>query len=142
MTATSIIPCIGYKDAATAIEWLCNAFGFEKHLIVQGDNGIVAHAELKLGNVMIMTGSQKHDSAYSKLTKHPSDVGNFVTQSPYIVLDDKDIVTHYETAKNYGAEIILELKSEDYGGKNYSCYDIEGHLWNFGSYDPWKSEIT
>ena len=37
-------------------------------------------------------------------------------------------------------KIVIELKAEDYGGKNYSCYDPEGHLWNFGSYDPWKTE--
>ena len=140
MNAKSIIPCIGYKDATAAIEWLCNAFGFEKHLIVPGENGIIAHAELTLGNIMIMTGSQQHDSEYSNLTRHPADMGNFETQSPYIVLDDKDIKTHYETAKKHGAKIVIELKAEDYGGKNYSCYDIEGHLWNFGSYDPWKTE--
>lgn len=71
MKATSSIPCIGYKDAATAIEWLCDAFGFQKHLIVPGENGIITHAELKLGNVMIMTGSSQHEGEYSKLTKHP-----------------------------------------------------------------------
>ena len=25
----------------------------------------------------------------------------------------------------------------DYGGRGYSCLDPEGHLWNFGTYDPW-----
>ncbi len=25
----------------------------------------------------------------------------------------------------------------DYGGRNYTCVDPEGNLWNFGSYDPW-----
>ncbi len=31
----------------------------------------------------------------------------------------------------------MPLKEEDYGGKNYSCWDPEGHLWSFGSYNPW-----
>jgi len=38
-----------------------------------------------------------------------------------------------------GAEIVIEIKDEDYGGRDYSCRDPEGHVWNFGSYDPWAS---
>jgi uncharacterized glyoxalase superfamily protein PhnB len=140
MKATSIIPSILYKDATAAIDWLCNAFGFEKHLIVPGEDGIIVHAQLTLGDVMIMTGSAHWQSEYTKLIKQPADVGNFETQSPYIVLAGEDIEEHYKKAKEHGAKIAIELKSEDYGGKNYSCYDPEGHLWNFGSYDPWKVE--
>ena len=132
MKAKSIIPSILYKDATIAIEWLCTAFGFEKHLIV--------HAQLTLGNIMIMTGSSQRLSEYSKLIRQPSDIGNFETQSPYIVLEENDIEAHYKKAKEQGAKIVIELKSEDYSGKNYSCYDIEGHLWNFGSYDSWNTE--
>jgi len=134
MKAKSIIPCLTYKDAQSAIEWLCNAFGFEKHQVYAKDNGIVEHAELKLGGAMIMLGSEKRDSPYGKLIRHPGDIDGFETQSPYVVVDD--IERHYERAKEHGARIALDLKMESYG-KNYSCYDIEGHLWNFGSYDPW-----
>ena len=140
MKATAIIPSILYKDATAAIEWLCNAFGFEKHMIVPGENGIIVHAQLTLGDIMIMTGSVQQQSEYSKLIRQPDEVGNIETQSPYIVLDEKDIDAHYEKAKKHGAKIVIELRAEDYGGKNYSCYDPEGHLWNFGSYDPWKTE--
>ena len=38
-----------------------------------------------------------------------------------------------------GAEIVIEIKDEDYGGRDYSCRDPEGHVWNFGSYDPWAA---
>ncbi len=140
MTTKSIIPSINYKNAITAIEWLCNAFGFQKHLIVPNAEGKIIHAELTLDNIMIMVGSTDSGTEFSKLIKHPSDIGGFETQSPYIVLDDKEIDEHYKRAKKYGAKIIVELKEEDYGGKNYSCYDLEGHLWNFGSYDPWNTK--
>ena len=43
----------------------------------------------------------------------------------------------YKNARAAGATIAMPLKAEDYGGKNYSCRDVEGYLWNFGSYDPW-----
>ena len=60
MEATAIIPYLGYKNAPKAIEWLCNAFGFEVHLVVPADNGLIVHAELKLDKVMIMLGSAEH----------------------------------------------------------------------------------
>ena len=140
MTSKSIIPCLNYKNATNAIEWLCNAFGFQKHLIVPNADGKIIHAELTLDNIMIMVGSSDSGTEFSKLIKHPSDIGGFQTQCPYIILDDKEIDEHYKTAKKNGAKIIVELKEEDYEGKNYSCYDLEGHLWSFGSYDPWNTK--
>jgi uncharacterized glyoxalase superfamily protein PhnB len=52
--------CLRYRDAQAAIEWLCRAFGFEKHLVVPGEGGTIAHAELSFGNGMIMLGSVKN----------------------------------------------------------------------------------
>jgi uncharacterized glyoxalase superfamily protein PhnB len=33
----------------------------------------------------------------------------------------------------------LDLKTQDYGGRDYTCRDLEGHVWTFGTYDPWAS---
>ncbi len=131
-----IIPCLTYANAPLAIDWLCKTFGFEKHMVVPGEGGKIIHAELKLGNAMIMVGSCDNGTAFSKLVKRPSELGGIETQSPYIVLDDTEIDNHYANSKSNGAKIVIELKAEYYGGKNYSCYDLEGHLWSFGSYDP------
>ena len=56
-----IIPTLRYSDAAVAIDWLCNAFAFEKHLVVPDDDGGVAHAQLTFGNGMIMLSSVRSD---------------------------------------------------------------------------------
>ncbi len=58
------------------------------------------------------------------------------TQSPYVVVPDADEV--YQRAKGNGAEIVIDIKDEDYGGRGFSCRDPEGHLWNIGTYDPWR----
>jgi hypothetical protein len=60
-TTSTVIPAMRYRDANAAIEWLCKAFGFEKHLVVPGENGTVAHAQLAFGNGMIMLGSARED---------------------------------------------------------------------------------
>lgn len=133
MTGGVVIPTMRYRDAAAAIDWLCRAFGFSRHLVVPAGDGGVAHAQLTLGNGMIMLGDAR-DDAFGALQAPPAP-GAPVTQSPYIVVDDPD--AHYARAKAAGAEIVTEIADQDYGGRLYAARDPEGFLWNFGSYDPW-----
>ena len=135
-TRATVIPALRYRRAEAAIEWLCRAFGFERQLVVPGPNGGIAHAQLVFGNGMIMLGSAA-DTEFGKLMKQPDEIGGCETQSPYVIVADADAV--YARAKAAGAEIVLDIKDEDYGGRGFSCRDLEGHLWNFGTYDPWAS---
>ena len=83
-TQATVISCLRYRDAPAAIEWLCNTFGFEKHLVVPNADGTIAHAQLSFGNGMIMLGSVQKD--------------------------------------------------DDYGGRGFSCLELESHLWKFDTY--------
>jgi uncharacterized glyoxalase superfamily protein PhnB len=135
-TKATVIPCLRYRDAPAAIEWLCSTFGFEKGVVVPNEDGTIAHAQLAFGNGMIMLGSvHKTPTAFSVLMKQPSEIGLAETQSPYLVAADADVI--YERAKAAGAEIVIEIKDEDYGGRGFTCRDLEGHLWTIGTYDPW-----
>ena len=129
-----IIPTMRYKDARTAIDWLCKAFGFEKHLIVHGENNTIAHAQLTYGNSMIMLSSE-NENDYGKLVKTPESLNGNNTQAPYIIVEEID--EHYERAVAAGAQILIDIKDEDYGGRGFTCKDTEGYIWSFGSYDPW-----
>ena len=132
----TVIPCLRYRDAPKAIEWLCSVFGFEKHLVVPNEDGSIAHAQLSLGNGMVMLGSvTKAENEFGQLTAQPDETGGKETQSPYLVVSDPDAL--YQRAKAAGAKIEIDIKDEDYGGRGFSCRDLEGHLWNVGSYDPW-----
>lgn len=133
-TKATVIPTLRYRNAPAAIEWLCNTFGFEKHLVVPGDDGTIAHAELSFGNGMVMLGSVT-DSEFGRLIKQPDEIGGAETQSAYVIVTDADVI--YKRARGAGAEVVMEIKDEDYGGRGFSCRDLEGHLWNFGTYDPW-----
>ena len=134
---STIIPTLRYRDAASMIPWLCSVFGFERHLIVEQD-GVIEHAQLTLGQSMIMIGSDTSDE-FSKWQKSPAKLGG-TTQSPYIVVGDADAVL--ERAVAHGAEITMPIKDEDYGGRGFSCRDPEGHLWNVGTYNPWSPPRT
>ena len=135
-TRSSVIPVLRYRDASAAIEWLCEAFGFEKNLVVPNEDATIAHAQLSFGNGMIMLGSvPKNETDFGRLMKQPDEIGGAETQSAYVVVEDADAA--YARAKAAGARIVVEIKDEDYGGRGFSCYDLEGHLWSFGTYDPW-----
>ena len=133
----SIIPTLRYHDAAAAIDWLCTAFGFRRHLVVPAEDGKIAHAQLVLGNGMIMLGSIRNDE-FGKLQQPLASPDAAVSQSPYVIVSDVD--AHHDAAMAAGAQVVMALRDEDYGGRGYSCRDPEGNLWNFGSYDPWADE--
>ena len=94
----------------------------------------VMHAELALGNGMVMLGSVT-DTAYGESIRQPDEIGGKETQSPYLVVADADAV--HARAKKAGFEMVIDIKDEDYGGRGFTCRDLEGHLWNVGTYDPW-----
>ncbi|WP_422079910.1 VOC family protein [Ulvibacterium sp.] len=132
-----IIPTMRYKNALEAMEWLCKAFGFKKHFVLPGENETIVHAQLSFGNAMIMLGSV-NDDEYGKMFGTPEDLNGLNTQAPYIIVEEIDL--HYKNAVAEGAEIVMDIRDEDYGGRGYSCRDREGHVWNFGSYDPWAGD--
>jgi uncharacterized glyoxalase superfamily protein PhnB len=128
---------MAYRNAPAAIEWLCRTFGFEKQVVYPADDGTIAHAQLTFGSGMIMCGTKK-DTPFGKLIKQPDEIDGCETQCAYVVVDDADAL--YERVKAAGAEIVLDLKSQDYGSRDFTCRDLEGHIWNFGTYDPWAHD--
>ena len=128
----SMFPCLFYRDANAAINWLVDVFGFEKVMVVPGDDGTVAHSELKLGDGMIMVGTAGRGITASA---SPQDTGR-VTASTYVYVADDALERHYQRAQAGGAEIVREYERHDYGGAGYSARDLEGQEWSFGSYMP------
>jgi len=138
MAATSSpATAVRYRDVAAAIEWLCRAFGFEKQTVVAGEDGTIDYAQLTCGQAMLMLAPVR-DTPLDKLMKQPDEIGGAATQSTYLVVIDAD--THHARAKAAGAEIVLDLQDDDFGGRGYTCRDPEGHIWMFGTYDPWQGE--
>ena len=135
-TSVNVIPSLRYADAAKAIDWLCDAFAFERHLVVPGEDGAIAHAQLSFGNGMLMLGSGGHHGRpFDDLVQPAKARDTIRTSSLYVIV--KDVDAHCTRARAAGAEIMDEPRDEDYGGRGYTCRDIEGNVWTFGSYDPY-----
>jgi uncharacterized glyoxalase superfamily protein PhnB len=125
---------IYYRDAAAMIDWLCDAFGFEVRLKVEGEAGRVEHSELTFGpDGMVMVGSEKTGPLRRFETDLVSPLaagGN--TQTLMLYVDDVD--AHCTRARARGARIVAEPQLHDYGDdywvdRSYGCVDPEGHLW-------------
>jgi uncharacterized glyoxalase superfamily protein PhnB len=125
---------LSYRDAAKAIDWLCEAFGFELRLKVEGEGGTVEHSELTYGEGVIMVGNERKAGAKARFgteTLSPLSAGG-VTQSLMIYVDDVD--AHCARARQAGARIVSEPALHDYGDdywadRSYGALDPEGHLW-------------
>jgi uncharacterized glyoxalase superfamily protein PhnB len=139
----NIYPALGYRDAKAAIQWLCDAFGFEERAVHPGDDGReVAHAELSLGPGIIMLGSQRDgapaagDVTSRAITSAPNGELDFARIPFTIYVAVEDVDAHHERASRAGAEIVRELNDTDYGSREYAARDLEGNVWSFGTYRP------
>ncbi|MDR3793524.1 MAG: VOC family protein [Terracidiphilus sp.] len=126
-----------YHDAHGAIEWLVRVFGFERHAVYEAPNGSIAHAQLTLGNGMIMLGSAR-DDAYGKRFKTPRELDGVETRSQYILVADADAAFARATAA--GAEVVRALYDTAYDSREFTVRDPEGYTWTAGTYDPWASQ--
>ncbi len=127
---------MSYRNAPEAIDWLCRVFGFERRAVYPGPNNTIMHAELTLGSGMLMIGSHKDDED-PRFLKHPDEIGGAETRGANLVVNDADEV--YMRAKAAGAEILSGIEAKPYGGRAFSCRDLEGRIWNVGTYNPWQA---
>jgi uncharacterized glyoxalase superfamily protein PhnB len=131
--APRLYPALRYRNAASMIDWLGEAFGFSVRARY-GEGDVVHHAELIFGSSMIMLGTAR-DDAYGKTVGAPGSGGG---KSIYVAVDDADAA--YVRAKKAGAEILEELTDRDYGSREFICRDPEGNVWSFGTYWPNANE--
>jgi uncharacterized glyoxalase superfamily protein PhnB len=84
---------------------------------------------------MIMLGDNR-EGPFGRLMKHPREIDGCETQAPYVIVADADEI--YARVVKAGCEILVAIKDESYGGRGFMCRDLEGHVWSFGTYDPWN----
>jgi uncharacterized glyoxalase superfamily protein PhnB len=111
-----------YKNPLAALDWLENAFGFERTMVITGNDGRLAHSEMHFGNSYLMIGSE-----WAEHTASPASVGGKNTQCVHVQLED-GIDAHCAHAR----AAVREPEDQFYGDRVYAARDPEGHVWSFG----------
>ena len=113
----SVVPCLDYEDVARAIAWLCGAFGFTERLRTPpGPDGSIHHAQLAVGTGSII------------LTTGPTAPAGF-GESMLVHIEDAD--AHCERARKFGARIVMEPGTKEFGERQYAAEDFAGNRWAF-----------
>ena len=124
MEHPTVFPTLSYDDGDAALDFLTDAFGAEHHAVYRDNAGTVSHAEIRLGNGIVMFGASRADARATRGS------GGGI----YVVVTDPD--AHCARARGAGAEIVRDLHDEPYGSREYSARDGEGNMWHFGTYQP------
>jgi uncharacterized glyoxalase superfamily protein PhnB len=132
MTPSNLFAALRFRDADAALEWLARAFGTREHAVHRDGEGRVVHAELLLGEGILMLGPADFENGW---LGGSSGNPRASTVSIYAVVPDPD--AHHARAAAAGAEIVRALQDTPYGSREYSARDLEGNLWSFGTYDPY-----
>jgi uncharacterized glyoxalase superfamily protein PhnB len=130
MSTQNIFPALRYRDADAALAWLTEAFGIEERDVYRDGEGRIRHAELKLGDGLIMFGSCDEGGFLGGSSPDP----RAGTISLYTAVRDPDAI--HARATQAGAEVVRELTDTAYGSREFSVRDLEGNLWSFGTYNP------
>ncbi len=134
--AQRIVPMIAYEDAAAAIDWLSEAFGFTERAEHRytDENGVVGHAELELGGEIVMLATPNRDYQGPRRHRQECEAANRWLDNPWVVdgvlvtVDDLD--AHHARAVSAGATVIRPLEDGPVG-RLYTAEDPEGHRWMF-----------
>ncbi len=128
-----ISQAVFYPDAATAIDWLRDAFGFAVERVVRDDAGRIKNSELTLpgGKLLVADTDRARGQA---IDRAPEQVDGCNTQNLFVYVDD--VEAHLARARAAGARITKEPTVSDYGDDywadiGYECFDAGGHRWWF-----------
>lgn len=121
-----VAPALTVRDAAGAIEFYKNIFGaVETMRLIDGD-GRIAHAELKVGNGLIMLSDEFPDWG----NKGPEAVGGTPVRL-HLYVEDVDAVV--ERAVESGAQVLMPVEDQFYGDRAGRIADPFGHIWMLAS---------
>lgn len=134
-----IMPSLRYDDVGRALTWLGDAFGLTEYLRWSSPDGVVQHAEMRIGDGFIELASATEEQP------SPRSLGR-VSSALVVLVDDVD--EHYERAVTAGATVLAPLEDKPWGLRQYTVLDQEGHRWEFSQQvrrvapNEWGAELA
>jgi PhnB protein len=126
---------LAYEDPAAALDWLGQAFGFRETTRYTEPDGRITHAEMEMGDAVIMLANPTPDYQGPKRHRESCEAARRWSDNPYVIdgvlvyVDDVD--EHFARAKQAGATVLSEPEDQEFGERHYRAEDLEGHRWMF-----------
>ena len=122
-----VTPYLHVDGAAEAIDFYTRVLGATERGRIPAPGGKIGHAELELGNSMIMLADEFPDMG----ARGPRSVGGTPVQ---IMVYVEDVDTVYDRAISAGAKPLQPVQNQFYGDRSGTFEDPWGHQWNVASH--------
>jgi uncharacterized glyoxalase superfamily protein PhnB len=126
MPAAGVMPVLVYNDVPGACGWLCRVFGFRERWRAGNHR-----AQLEIDGGALVLGEARTGASgepEAGMTFAPEPEGRI---SHSVMVRVADIESHFEQARDCGAEILQSPRDFPYGERQYNPVDIGGHHWTF-----------
>ncbi len=123
----TLTPYLIIKGATQALEWYKKALGAEELFRMPAPDGQIGHAEMKIGDSIIMLADEYPDLGY----KSPASFGGTpVSFMVYVT----DVDTQFKKALDAGGKVLKPLQDQFYGDRSGTLIDPFGHVWTIGTH--------
>jgi PhnB protein len=123
----SITPYLIIKGAGAAIDYYKKAFGAVEMVRLPGPGGAVVHAEIRIGDSIIMMGEESPEMGYLGPQSAGSTPVGLMVYVP-------DVDTVYRRALDAGGREMRPLQDQFYGDRSGTLKDPFGHLWTIATH--------
>jgi len=117
----AVIPALAFHGADAAIKWYVNNLGAKEKMRFNAPDGSVAHAEITIGDDVIMLAEENLQYNRSPQTLK----GNSVNLCVYV----QDVDAVVKKATSNGAKLLMPIKDEFYGDRSGRIEDPYGYVW-------------
>jgi PhnB protein len=123
----TVTPYLFIKGASAAIDFYKNVFGATERVRMPGPNGRVMHAELQIGESIIMLADEVPQIG----AKSPQTIGG-ASSSLHVYVENVDAVA--QKAVDSGATLSRPVADQFYGDRNGTIIDPFGHIWSIATH--------
>lgn len=123
----SVTPYLIIKGAADAIEFYKRAFGATESMRMQGPDGKIGHAEIRIGDSVVMLADEHPDMG----SRSPQSLGGAgVSLMVYVEKVDET----FQRAVAAGAKELRPVANQFYGDRSGTLQDPFGHVWTVSTH--------
>jgi len=123
----SVTPYLVMRDAAQAIDFYERAFGATEKFRFSAPDGKIGHAEIKVGDSVIMLADEMPDMGY----RGPQTLGGAAVS---LMMYVEDVDRQFQRAVNAGAKVKQQVTDQFYGDRSGTLEDPFGHVWTIATH--------